>query len=118
MGLLDARFSEEEFSRRFRCSRGKRSTDALSSSDDGTSGKTTERREKDERGWSLLVRGETRKESVTALTARHRDAATGADWTVIAFWVRLIDMGTSGTGGYTELPLKSCLRNGDERSGD
>lgn len=48
-----------------------------------------------------VERGGGRKESVTAVTARHHDAATGADWTVIAFWVRLIDMGTRGGGWDT-----------------
>lgn len=43
-----------------------------------------------------LNRAKGERSNVTALTARHHDAATGADWTVIAFWVRLIDMGTRG----------------------
>lgn len=52
-------------------------------------------------GRGRVERGGGRKESVTAVTARHHDAATGADWTVIAFWVRLIDMGTRGGGWDT-----------------
>lgn len=67
-----------------------------------------QRREKNKRGMVERqttgdARGGRRKESVTALTARHHDAATGADWTVIAFWARLIDMGTRG-GGWNTLP--------------
>lgn len=58
-------------------------------------------REEAEGGEGRVERGGGRKESVTAVTARHHDAATGADWTVIAFWVRLIDMGTRGGGWDT-----------------
>lgn len=71
-------------------------------------------------------RGEREKEGqgggrgITALTARHHDTATGADWTVIAFWVRLIDMGTGGRaeGRAATSTLKPCLkrRAGDERA--
>jgi len=55
-----------------------------------------------------------RERDITVQTARHRDAATGTDWTVIAFWVRLIDMGTGGwvEGRAAASTLKPCLRRG------
>lgn len=53
-----------------------------------------------------------KRKDITAQTARHHDAATGADWTVIAFWVRLIDMGTGrwAEGRAATSALKPCLR--------